>query len=86
MHSLMHSVHARKEFRGPKWTPKYNLKNFYFNPKAAPIETLWWKKHQNPSDGKSHTRAPLSIFVIESKVRSKLLVPRNLSRLSIQRI
>jgi hypothetical protein len=54
-----------KEFRGPYKEP-LNIKktNFYFNPKIAPppIETLWCKNHQNPSDRKSHTWAPLSLI------------------------
>ncbi len=56
----------RKEFRGPKWNPKYKKNNFYFNPKVAPTEAISCKNHQNPSDRKSHTWAPLkpvSVYV-----------------------
>jgi hypothetical protein len=37
-------LHTHKEFRGPKWTSKYLLKIFYFNPKVALPSRLYGVK------------------------------------------
>jgi hypothetical protein len=45
---------------------------FNFNVKVAPIKTLWCKKHENPSDRKSHTWAPLrTLLPLQSQLRRK---------------
>ncbi len=51
------SIHVRN-FAAPNEPLKIVIKFLYFNPKVA--ETLWSKNHENPSDRKSHTWAPLN--------------------------
>jgi hypothetical protein len=45
----------RKEFRSPKWTPKYIFRKLILTPKSPHIETLWCKNYENPIDRPSHS-------------------------------
>ncbi len=51
-----------------------------FNPKFALLETLWCNNHENQSDGKSHTWAPLNILFEKhwenSTYRKKIITPQ----------
>jgi hypothetical protein len=54
---IRRSIRVRN-FAAPEEPLNATTTFFYSNPKVAPIETLWCKNHENPSDGKSHTWAP----------------------------
>jgi hypothetical protein len=45
----------RKEFRGPKWTPKYLFKILFFlTPKSPSRRDFMVKNHENPSHRNEH--------------------------------
>ncbi len=93
MHAL--SVHVRNwcacsacasEIKWCLAAPIIKVTSLYFSPKVTYPETLLWSKsHENPSDQKSHTWAPLNYLFnklfLHNKTNTLLTVTKNITNL-----
>jgi hypothetical protein len=59
----MLSIHVRN-FAPPNEPLNIKKKKLYKPQNHLPRMTLWCKNHENPSDGNSHTWAPLTIAFV----------------------